>query len=247
MTDLQNKIAVLRTVGIFAAVEGAALVPIAQALEPLSFPANTRIFESGDTGDALYIVAEGRVRVHDGDMLINYLEPGSVFGEMAVLDSSPRSASVSAEVDSRLFRLGQQHLYSLMQSEMAVTRGIIQNLCQHLRNRVRDMARDFEYLRQFNKVTAAARALEEGRYAPESIAEVAQRSDELGQLARVFQRMAHEVAQREQRLRQEVQALRIEIDRTRQQRQVDEITGTEYFRSLRQKADELRNAADEQE
>ena len=69
---------------------------------------------------------------------------------------------------------------------------------------------------------------------------VAARDDALGQLARTFQRMAHEVRAREDRLREQVRELRIEIDAARQERQVAEITDTDYFRSLRSRAADLR-------
>lgn len=69
---------------------------------------------------------------------------------------------------------------------------------------------------------------------------IAKRSDELGQLGRVFQRMAHEVRDREQRLRQQVQALRIEIDQTKIRHQVNEIADNTYFQKLQQEAKDIR-------
>jgi len=83
-------------------------------------------------------------------------------------------------------------------------------------------------------------ALETHTFDPESLAEVTRRPDELGHLARVFHRMALEVYAREQRLRQEVQQLRIEIDEAKKVRQVAEITETDYFQDLRQRAQALR-------
>jgi two-component system, cell cycle response regulator len=53
--------------------------------------------------------------------------------------------------------------------------------------------------------------------------------------------MAREVAAREDRLKQQVQALPIEIDHTRKSRAVDEVVGTEYFQQLQQRAMHLRN------
>ena len=97
-----------------------------------------------------------------------------------------------------------------------------------------------EYVEQVSRVTAAASAVEAGAFNAESLDQVGERSDALGQLARVFQGMAKEVAAREQRLRREVQQLKIEIDETRAARQVEEITESEYFRRLQQKVDELR-------
>ncbi|MGH3147470.1 MAG: histidine kinase dimerization/phospho-acceptor domain-containing protein [Rubrobacter sp.] len=107
------------------------------------------------------------------------------------------------------------------------------------KKRLRDQ--EVEYLRNVDRVTAAAVAVEAGEFDPGTIEQVAARPDELGQLARVFQRMAREVRAREQRLKQEVQQLRIEIDETRTARQVAEITETDYFRDLQSKADWLRS------
>jgi len=101
-----------------------------------------------------------------------------------------------------------------------------------------------QYLRNVDHVTSAAAAVEAGEFDPKTIEQVAARDDELGQLARVFQRMAREVRAREQRLNQEVQQLRIEIDETRTARQVAEITETDYFRDLQRKANRLRSRAD---
>jgi hypothetical protein len=100
------------------------------------------------------------------------------------------------------------------------------------------------YVRNVDRVTDAAAAVEAGEFDPETIAQVAARRDQLGRLARVFQQMAREVRAREQRLKQEVQQLRIEIDETRTARQVSEITETDYFQDLQRKADQLRFRAE---
>lgn len=96
------------------------------------------------------------------------------------------------------------------------------------------------YLRNVSLVIAAAATVEAGAFTPDSLDEVAKRQDALGQLGRVFQRMAHEVATREQQLRQQVQELRIVIDEAKKAQQVAEITETEYFQELQEKADRLR-------
>lgn len=107
------------------------------------------------------------------------------------------------------------------------------------KKRFRDQ--EVEYLRQVERLTEAAASVEAETFNPENLAEVAGRPDALGQLARVFQRMAQEVYAREQRLKQQVQKLRIEIDQARQNQQVSKITGTDYFRDLRGKAGDLRD------
>ncbi len=90
------------------------------------------------------------------------------------------------------------------------------------------------------RLSAAAASVESETYDPESLADVSARADELGQLARVFQNMARQVYAREQSLKQKVQELQIEIDEAKKQRQVAEITETEYFRDLCAKAQRLR-------
>ena len=108
--------------------------------------------------------------------------------------------------------------------------------------RLRDLER--EYLDQVGRVIEAAGQVEAGTFEGGALDPVAAREDALGQLARTFQRMAGEVRAREERLRAEVRELRIEIDEARQARQVAEITDTDYFRSLRDRAKDLRRTID---
>jgi HAMP domain-containing protein len=97
------------------------------------------------------------------------------------------------------------------------------------------------------QVAAAAAAVEAGSFDPDILLPVTVRGDELGRLARVFQRMIREVRAREQKLRQQVQALRIEIDDSKKARQVAEITESEYFKSLRDQAAKLRKRTEGEE
>jgi DNA-binding response OmpR family regulator len=106
---------------------------------------------------------------------------------------------------------------------------------KHLRDQ------EAEYLRHVAHLTDAAAAVKSERFEFSMLAEVAVREDALGELARVFHRMAYEVYTREQRLRQQVQRLQIEIDQSRTASQVEEITETDYFRELERKVDQLRN------
>jgi DNA-binding response OmpR family regulator len=110
------------------------------------------------------------------------------------------------------------------------------------KKRLRDA--EVEYLRNVARVTDAAGAVEAGSFTPEGLTEVSERRDALGQLARVFQRMAAEVYAREQRLKQQVQQLRIELDESRQAHQVAEITESDYFQQLEATAADLRKIVD---
>jgi len=235
-----DRIIFLKSVNLFTDIPDPYLTELSDRLEEVEVRAGESIFEKGDSGSCMYMIIEGRVRVHDGDRTLNDLGKRDVFGEMAALDPELRSLSVTAVEPARLFRLDREPLVELMADHTEVALQIIHILSQRLRARVKDMADDYKYMQQFARVTAAAVAVEGGIYEPESLDEVAARTDELGQLARVFQRMVGEVYNREQRLKQEVIELRIEIDEGKKARQVAEITETQYFQDLKNKAFQLR-------
>ncbi|HYF24639.1 MAG TPA: response regulator [Baekduia sp.] len=107
-----------------------------------------------------------------------------------------------------------------------------------VRKRLHDLQQ--EYIEQVGVVAEAAAAVEDKTFEPERLAGVAARDDALGRLARVFARMASEVRARELALEREVTQLKIEIDRNRTERKVQEITDTDFFRNLETRVSELR-------
>ena len=242
-----DKLVILKSVNIFSAIPEEALVEAVALLEEVKVKSGQTIMEKGDHGSSMFIIADGKMLVHDGELTLNYLYRYDIFGEMAALDPQVRSASITAIENTTLYKLDQKDLLYLVETHSAVTRGIFHILSQRLRNVMQDRADDFDYIQQFERVIAAAVALETGAYKPQMIDEVTKRTDELGQLARVFQRMAREVEAREDRLKREVKELRIEIDKVKQARQVAEITDTEYFQELRSKVRQLRSERDSEE
>lgn len=92
------------------------------------------------------------------------------------------------------------------------------------------------------RLTNAAQAMEAGQLTSEQAAELKgmEGKDEISRLSYMFGRMAQEVITREEMLRQQVKQLKIEIDQAKRERQVAEITGTDYFSTLREKAKQIR-------
>lgn len=92
------------------------------------------------------------------------------------------------------------------------------------------------------RLTDAARAMERGKLTSVQANDLQSTpgTDEIGYLSQMFGRMAHEVIQREEGLRQQVQQLRIEIDNAKKERQVSEITDSDYFRELQEKIKTIR-------
>jgi ATP/ADP translocase/HEAT repeat protein len=140
MLSTVEKVIFLKTVSSFSAMPDDALADVALLLDEQEVRAGEQIIAQGDDGESMYIVVDGRVRVHNGETTLNHLSTGDVFGELAVLASEPRSASVTAEEDSLLMRLEQHELYELLEYRSEVASGIIQVLTQHLRARTHELA-----------------------------------------------------------------------------------------------------------
>jgi len=103
-----------------------------------SYRQGVSVFSQGDPGDALYGVASGRVRISasgpDGrEIFLNIMEPGDSFGEIALLDGAPRTASATASAPSELFVIKREPFLSLLQRNPQVTYQLLQLLCQRIR------------------------------------------------------------------------------------------------------------------
>jgi len=130
----------LRNSAFFSSFSDNALERLTNAFVTVVLEADQILFEKGDPGDALYVITEGTVRIHDGDLVLGRAGPGTIFGEVATLDQSPRTASITAETQARLLSLNRQTLFGLSADESDVTQGIIIGLCDRLRARIQDVA-----------------------------------------------------------------------------------------------------------
>jgi len=123
---------------LFRALSSATLQQITALATRRTFQEGTIIFSQGDPGDALYGVVSGRVRIsasgQDGrEMFLNIMEPGDTFGEIALLDGAPRTATASATANSELFLIQRTPFLALLQREPKVTFHLLQLLCERIR------------------------------------------------------------------------------------------------------------------
>jgi hypothetical protein len=123
----------LRTVDIFEHVPYQVLSELSDRLRPYPVSAGVRVVTEGEDGDELYIVRAGEAAVQHGDQVVARLGPGSMFGELAVLDPAPRSADVVATVDTDLLILDRTTLLDLMARRPEVAADIITMLVRRLR------------------------------------------------------------------------------------------------------------------
>lgn len=104
-----------------------------------SFAAGEIIFKSGDPGDGFYVVESGRVRIsavvgQNEPRLLAVIGPGDFFGEMAVVDDAPRSATATAEVDTKAFFLAREKLLHLLTRRPELALNIIREFSSRMRS-----------------------------------------------------------------------------------------------------------------
>jgi len=133
---LIEKVITLKAVEMFARTPEDVLADVATLAEEVRFKAGETIFQKGDAGESLYVIVKGEVKVHDGDLDLKHLKDKSVFGELAVLDPEPRSASITALSDSHLLRLDREAFLELMAGNMEVVRGVLAVLCDRIREKL---------------------------------------------------------------------------------------------------------------
>jgi CRP/FNR family transcriptional regulator, cyclic AMP receptor protein len=132
-----EKMLLLKSASLFSHVPEPILFEIASIVKDEIMLEGEQIIQKDDLGDCMYIIASGRVRVHDGAQTIAWLGEKDVFGELALLDSEPRNASVTAEEETYVLRLDQTTFYELTSDYPEVLRGIIRFLSQRLRETTR--------------------------------------------------------------------------------------------------------------
>jgi CRP/FNR family transcriptional regulator, cyclic AMP receptor protein len=130
-----DRILFVRKVPVFEELRYDFLVRLAAIMEELSFPSKHTIFKQGEEGRSLYVLVSGRVRVHIGDRDLAELKQGACFGEMAVFDAEPRSASISSLEPCQCLMLTQQQLYEAIEE----TPGIAVNIIRLLSRRTREL------------------------------------------------------------------------------------------------------------
>ena len=133
MYSTLEKVLLLRNAPLFERVAGEDLAPLARVAEPETFAKGDTIFRTGDHGDSLYVVIRGKVVVSRDERPIAHLGPGDAFGEMAVLDAGPRSATVLAEEETEVLRIGSEEFYEVLQEQTELADGVIRVVTQRLR------------------------------------------------------------------------------------------------------------------
>lgn len=149
--DRADAIDLLGKVPLFAGLTPAALQLVAGVATEESYPTASLIFEHGDVGDKLYIILEGRVRISRnvpgmGEEALAVLNPGAIFGEMALLDDTPRSADARVHERCRLLIISREAFEDLLFLNKELAYEVLWSMVRILSSRLRETTDKLTFL-----------------------------------------------------------------------------------------------------
>jgi signal transduction histidine kinase len=123
---------------LFSTLTPAELQVIRSTSAERRLPANDQVFKEGDPGDGLYIIGEGQVQISavvgEGDRrVLGRLGPGDFFGEMAVLDDEPRSATATTEQDTVLYFIPRENLRAMLDTSPRLALRLVREFSLRMR------------------------------------------------------------------------------------------------------------------
>jgi len=130
---LIEKVLLLKSLDLFKDTPENILADLAPLMKEKQYEQGIEIFKEGETGDCMYIIEQGNIRIHKGNTTLAILKEKEVFGELSLLDADTRSASATTETDCVLYRIDQEPFYELLDERPEVAKGFIKILCQRLR------------------------------------------------------------------------------------------------------------------
>ncbi|HET7745835.1 MAG TPA: Crp/Fnr family transcriptional regulator [Vicinamibacteria bacterium] len=128
----------LRTVPIFSELTDADITSLARLSQRRRYPKDQVVFFENEEGDFFFMIVEGRIKVSilgdDGrEVILSMLGPGDFFGEMALLDNEPRSATAIAAEETELLSLHRNDFQSVLTENRSIQTALIKILSGRLR------------------------------------------------------------------------------------------------------------------
>ena len=123
----------LQSVPLFSGLDDRELKLLATLVKERSYAAGSTIVADGATGYGLYIIKEGAASVRKEGRVVARMGPGEFFGEIAMLDNGPRTASVVAETDTVCLTLVSWEIKPLLTENAGLTYKMLQEVVRRLR------------------------------------------------------------------------------------------------------------------
>jgi len=135
--SLMELVIAVRQIPLFASVHGEELKRLADVVREKTVPAGEIVFAEGDLGDELYLVHQGTVTLYhtegSREDRIGDVEQGGYFGELALIDELPRSASARAREDSLLLVMNKKDFRTAVQDYPDIAFEVLKELSRRLR------------------------------------------------------------------------------------------------------------------
>ena len=123
----------LKQIALFSACTNKELELISAATTQLRFPAGETLARQGENGHEFMVMVDGTARVEIGGQTIATIGPGEFFGEIALLDGGPRTATVIAETDTVVEVIGQREFSGLVEDSPHLAKKLLVGLARRLR------------------------------------------------------------------------------------------------------------------
>ncbi len=136
MLTVLEKVMVLQNVDIFFEVSTQQLAHLAVIAEETSCRVGDVLYREADPPRAMYLVLEGRVRLHRGDFDVTIAGPNDVFGAWTLFDDEPRVATATVLETGRLLCIARDDFIDLLADYVQITQGILKAMVKRLRNLV---------------------------------------------------------------------------------------------------------------
>lgn len=134
MLSTVEKVLFLKSIDLFSQIAGDGLAQIALIATEERRDAGDPICIDGESGDALYLVVEGKLRIHHRDRQATDLSDRECFGEMAVLEPLLEPVSVTAVSATHLLKISREDFQEIMLEKPEIALGIIKVLSRRLRD-----------------------------------------------------------------------------------------------------------------
>jgi CRP-like cAMP-binding protein len=134
MASKKSYIEHLRVVPLFASCTQKDLEKIAKAGDEVRMPANSLIVDQGQTGREAFVVLEGTVVVKRNGKKVATSGPGTIVGELSLLDHGPRTATVTTETDCTLLLLSQRAFLGVVDDVPALAHKLLAALASRIRD-----------------------------------------------------------------------------------------------------------------
>ncbi len=128
----------MRAVPLFAGLLPSELDRIALVMRPVQFTAGDVICTEGEAGHDFYLIADGEATIEHHGEVVAKLHTGDHFGELALLDRGPRSATVVAARDCRLYVLPEASFAAVLNEVPALAQKLLASLARRLREADRE-------------------------------------------------------------------------------------------------------------